>query len=210
MRWSVFLISVCLGCSSSTPKRETSLAEADGAWRARVRASGCRHPSVATSGWPEFVTARRQATIRIPLFLKPDRYQAARESTNARKTGKYPPLASGWNNVDSRTDFAQLGVGVLDSVKLVYPGPAEPEENICIERVDGAQATIFSSNRGARLGVQENAVSSDTAALPPYVAFATMRFPDGLSLRIFGTASTPDQQSQMLAAIRTIRRFHDR
>ena len=210
MRWSVFLTSVCLGCSSSTPKRETSLTEADSAWRARVRAGACRRPSVATSGWAEFVTARRQATIRIPLFLKPDRSQAARESAKARKTGKYPPSASGWNNVDSKSDFAQLGVGVLDSVKLVYPGLPEPEESICIESVDGAQATIFSSNRGVRLGDQENTVSSDTAALPPYLAFATMRFPDGLSLQIFGTASTPDQQSQMLAAIRTIRRFHDR
>lgn len=119
-------------------------------------------------------------------------------------------MASGWNNLDSGIDLAQLGVGVEDSVKLVYPGPAEPEESICIETVDGAQATIFSSNRGARLGGQENTVASDTAALPPYVAFATMRFPDGLSLQIFGTASTRDQQTQMLAAIRTIRRFHDR
>ncbi len=210
MRRFTVLISICLGCSSSAPKREASSAEADSVWRARIGASVCRRPSVATSDWPEFVTARRRATIRIPLFLKPDRFQAARESANARRTGKFPPLASGWNNLDLTTDFAQLGVGVEDSVKLVYPGPAEPEESICIESVDGAQATILSSNRGARIGGQANTVTSDTVTLPPYVAFATMRFPDGLSLQIFGTASTPDQQSQMLAAIRTIRRFHDR
>jgi hypothetical protein len=115
-------------------------------------------------------------------------------------------LASGWNNVDAGGDFAQLGVGVEGSVELAYPGPPEPGESICIEQIGDALATILSSNKGLKV-VPDTAAGGETPApLGPYIVFATIRFADSLSLQILGTASTTDQQNQMLAAIRTIRR----
>ncbi len=209
MKRSFFLVCVCFACNSSAPRSSVQPDAAANAWRARLHASACRRPTMVTAAWPEFLTARRRATIRVPLFLRPDRFQAAAENERARKTGLYPTLASGWNTLETGGAFAQLGVGVDDSVKLVYGGPPEPEESICIENVGGAQATILSSNRGARVGGAQNGTASDDSAAPlgPYIVFATMRFPDGPSLRILGTATTPDQQNQMLAAIRTIRRI---
>jgi hypothetical protein len=205
MKKFFLLLSTALSCSSLASKHESTATEADSVWKARVKASACRRPAVPTSSWAEFVTARRRATIRIPPFLKPDRFQAAAESTNSRRTGKYPVLASGWNNVAAGGDFAQLGVGVQDSVKLAYAGPPEPGESICIEQVGDALATILSSNKGLKV-VRDTASDETAGPLGPYIAFATMRFPDGLSLQVLGTASTIDQQNQMLAAIRTIRR----
>lgn len=207
-----YLIPALLGCTSSSPKGDALSAGFDSAWTERVRASACHRTALATSNWPEFLTARGQVTIRIPPFLPQDRYQAASESAKAGGKRQFPPSASGWNNLQTGRDVAQLGVGVEDSVKLAYPGRPEPDESICIERIDGAQATILSSNRGATTAnSQRTALSGDSVGpLGPYIVFATMRFPDGLSLKIFGTATTPDQQNQMLAAIRTIRRFSNR
>jgi hypothetical protein len=44
----------------------------------------------------------------------------------------------------------------------------------------------------------------------PYIVMAQLRFPDGLSLSIFGDATSRAQQDQMLAAIRTIHRMAKR
>lgn len=206
MKGLLLLISAALGCSSPAPKPESTVARADSVWQARVKAGACHRPSVATSSWPEFVTARRRATIRIPPFLKPDRWQAAAESANSRRTGQYPVLATGWHNLDADSDFAQLGVGVQDSVKLAYPGPPESGESICIEQVGDALATILSSNKGLGVVPSDTARGETPGPLDPYIVFATMRFPDSLSLQVLGTASTLEQQNQMLAAIRTIRR----
>ncbi len=205
-----------MACKSSSQQSANDRATADSAWRARVRSSACRRPAYVTSNWPEFLTAKRSATIRIPPFLRQDRFQAAAESAKARGQKEAPPYATGWNNIDSRDDLAQFAVGREDSVKLAYPGTPEPEESICLETIDGAQATVLASNRGApksNRGVaarKGKALGDSAAPLGPYFVNATMRFPDGLGLLIFGTASTVEQQNQMLAAIRTIRRVSNR
>jgi hypothetical protein len=159
------------------------------------------------------------ATIRIPPFLHQQRWQAAAESAKAGGRKQIPPYATGWDNTDSKEnskEFAQFYAGVVDSVRLVYPGPAEPEESICIEQIDGAQATVAASNRGASskkpasAGSQSRASGDTSAGLGPYVVETTMRYPDGLSFLMYGSASTKEQQDQMLAAMRTIRRVGSR
>ena len=190
-------------------------ADADSLWKERVRAGVCRRPIYATSNWPEFITAKHLATIRVPLWLHQDRYEAASESAKAGERQQLPRYATGWDNTDS-DDFAQFRVGVPDSVNLVYPGPTEPEESICIEQIDGAQATVFASNRGASTTKRggsagsQQATGDSAAPLGPYMVETTMRYPDGVSFWIIGTASTVEQQNQMLASMRTIRRVGNR
>lgn len=208
------MAAALLGCTSShqaskavTSKPDTGSNAAKlsfgltEAWSERIRANTCRRPVYATSSWPEFATARRQVTIRIPPFLPQDRYDAARESAKAGKVAQVPMSASGWNNLQTG-GTAQLTVGVQDSVKLVFSGPVEQEESLCVERIDGAKATVLAYKWTIRPG--------DDVYLGPYIAFANIRFHDGLSLQILGSATTPDQRNQMLAAIRTIRRITKR
>ena len=216
MKRYVILFVIMLGCGTSSQQAVKEGADADSLWKERVRAGVCRRPIYATSNWPEFITAKHLATIRIPPFLHQDRYQAASESAKAGGRLRLPRYATGWDNTDS-DDFAQFRVGVPDSVNLVYPGPAEPEESICIEQIDGAKATVFASNRGASTtkrggssGSQQQATGDSAAPLGPYMVETTMRYPDGVSFLIFGTASTVEQKNQMLASMRTIRRVGNR
>jgi hypothetical protein len=185
-------------------------AAAGSAWQQRVRASVCRRPTYATSDWPEFSTAKGLATIHIPPFLHQQPWEVARES--AKGGGRHiPPYGTAWDNTDS-----QFYVSVPDSVRLIYPGPAEPEESICIESIDGAQATVDGYNRGASAkrpissSSQQRASGDSAGPLGPYMVETTMRYPDGLSVLMYGTASTREQQNQMLAAMRTIRRVRNR
>jgi hypothetical protein len=41
----------------------------------------------------------------------------------------------------------------------------------------------------------------------PYIVMAQLRFPDGLSLEVYADSDERQQQDEMLAAIRTIRRL---
>jgi hypothetical protein len=214
---SYFLLPVIvLGCGTSSQQTVKKNAAADSAWQQRVRAGVCRRPTYATSTWPEFSTAKHLAKVHIPPFLHQERYQAASESTKAGRRQQTPRYATAWDNTDSKDGLAQFYVGVPDSVRLVYPGPAEPEESICIEQIDGAQATVFASNRGASakrptsLSSESRASGDSAAPLGPYMVETTMRYPDGLSFLLYGMASTQEQQNQMLAAMRTIRRIDRR
>jgi hypothetical protein len=147
--------------------------------------------------------------IRIPPFLSPEPYQAAEELAKVGGHKRGPAYAAQWlgNNA------AQFAVYVPKSLKLAYPGPPEPEESICIENIEGAQATVLASNRGAAKKTSPTSTARPTSSpadsagpMPPYTVFASMRFPDGLGLEMYGFASTAEQQNQLLAAIRTIRR----
>jgi len=91
-----------------------------------------------------------------------------------------------------------LTIGPDTSAKLVFTGPLEAEESICVEKIDGASATVMSYKWTIR--------ADDEAYLGPYMALATVRFQDGLTLQVFGAASTRQQREEILAAIRTIRR----
>jgi len=205
---SLFLFPVILvGCGTSSQGVVKDDAAADSAWQQRVRVSVCRRPIDKTSEWPEFGTAKHQATIRIPPSLRQQPWEAASESAKAGGRQQVPRYGTAWDNT-----YSQFYVSVLDSVKLVYPGPAEPEESICIERIDGARATIASSNRGGSVkrpissNSQPRASGDSAGPLGPYMVETTMRYPDGLSVLMYGTASTKEQQNQMLAAMRTFRR----
>jgi hypothetical protein len=210
MKWFLLLALVPLACNSSSQESRPLTGKSDreqtqqvasfgitDAWKERVRANTCHRPVYSTSSWPEFVTGKGQLTIRVPRFLPQDRYEAARESAKAGRVPQGRRSASGWNNLP--TANAQLSLGVQDSVKLVFSGPVEQEERLCLERIDGAEATVLSYKWTIHPG--------DDAYLGPYIAFANMRFPDGLSLQVLGSASTPEQRDQMLAAIRTIHRI---
>jgi hypothetical protein len=212
-----FTIAVlALTCRSPGPQSaKARAAVADSVWKARVISSVCRSPAYVTSNWPSFLTANGTATIRIPAFLRQDQFQPAAEPGKANGRRKLPPYASEWQNIDSGGDLAQLSLGVRDSVRLAYPGVPEPEESICLEKIDGAQATLLAYNHGAArsngaaVGQRARAAGDSAASLGSYWVDATMRFPDGIGLSIVGAANTVEQQNQMLAAIRTIRRVNN-
>jgi hypothetical protein len=146
--------------------------------------------------WPEFAAARRAITVRIPPFFRQDPYDPALKTAGAATLN--PPSASGWG-AKPGIGSAQLTIGRQDSVELVFTGPKEAEESLCVETIDGANATIMSYKWTIHPG--------DDVYLGPYMAFANVRFPDGLALQIFGNGRTREQQDQMLAAIRSIRRI---
>ena len=211
------MFAFLLGCSSPNPRTArqrnegASVAAADSVWKARLLSSKCRRPpTYAVAKWPEFLTAKRQATIRVPTFLAQEPYQAAQELAHAGGRKEDPPYGTQWFSAGQNDGFAQLSVSAIDSVKLVYPGPPEPEESICLEQIDGARATVLDSNRSAaprQAGESSNGGSTeDSVGLGPYVVFATMRFPDGLALQVLGTATSVAQKNELLAAIRTIHR----
>jgi hypothetical protein len=215
-----FTIAVlALMCRSPSPQsaKERAVA-ADSLWKARVRSSACRRPAYVTSDWPAFLTAKGTATIRIPPFLGQDQFQAAPESAKANGQRKPPPYKTRWGYHDSRSNLVQFSLSVEDSVKHAYAGVPEREESICVETIDGAQATVlaYTDNRGAAgsngaaVGDPGMAAGDSASAVGPYFVAAAMRFPDGLALEIDGAANTIGQQNQMLAAIRTIRRVSNR
>jgi len=194
----LFLIAAAIPCSPSASKSQTvsNNAMSDSVWRKRLRDSPCHRPSVTTSKWPEFASARRAIKVRIPPFFRQNPYDPALKTPGA--VTLKPPSASAWDT-KSEASFAQLTIGTRDSVKLVFTGANEAEESLCVETIDGADATIMSYKWTIHLG--------DDSYLGPYIAFANVRFHDGLGLQIFGSGSTAEQQEQMLAAIRSIRRI---
>jgi hypothetical protein len=209
------LAGFVLACRSINQESANVMVPGDSAWSARVRSSVCRRPAYETANWTEFLTAKRSATIRVPPFLRRDRFQAAADSTSPHSQNKAPAYAAAWNDFDSGDQSAQFAVGVDDSVTLAFPGNAEPDESICLETIGGAQATVLAYSRGAARptpgSLRLKGAAGDSAdRLGPYLVNATIRFSDGLGLLIFGTASTLEQQNQMLAAIRTIRRVRNR
>jgi len=94
---------------------------------------------------------------------------------------------------------AQLAISIVDAVTLAYGGDKMPEESECREQIGQAQAIVFSFNQSVEVG--------DMAYVGPYIIMAQLRFPDGLSLDLFADAAKREQQDEMLAAIRTIRRI---
>jgi hypothetical protein len=194
----LFLIAAAISCSPSASKSQaaSNKATSDSVWRKRLRDSPCRRPSVTTLKWPEFAAARRAITVRIPPFFRQDPYDPALKTAGAATLN--PPSASGWG-AKPGIGSAQLTIGRQDSVELVFTGPKEAEESLCVETIDGANATIMSYKWTIHPG--------DDVYLGPYMAFANVRFPDGLALQIFGNGRTREQQDQMLAAIRSIRRI---
>jgi hypothetical protein len=210
---------LALTCRSPSPQsaKERAVA-ADSLWKARVRSSACRRPAYATSNWPAFLTAKGTATIRIPPFLGQDQFRAAPESAKVKGQRKLPPNTTRWYYDDSHSNLVDFSLDVEDSVKLAYAGVPEREESICVETIDGAQATVLAytykrgatGSNGAALGDRGRAAGDTASARGPYFVTAAMRFPDGLALEIDGAANTIEQQNQMLAAIRTIRRVSNR
>jgi hypothetical protein len=193
----LFSIAAAIPCSPSASKSQapSNKTTSDSVWRKRLRDSPCRRPSVTTLKLPEFAAARRTITVRIPPFFRQDPYDPALKTAGATLN---PPSASGWG-AKPGIGSAQLTIGRQDSVKLVFTGPREAEESLCVETIDGANATIISYEWTIHPG--------DDGYLGPYIAFANVRFPDGLALQIFGQGSTREQQDQVLAAIRSIRRI---
>jgi len=194
----LFLIAAAIPCSPSASKSQvaSNKATSDSVWRKRLRGSPCRRPSITTSNWPEFAAARRTITVRIPPSFRQDPYDPALKTAGASTLT--PPSASAWGATPG-IGFVQFTIGRQDSVKLVFPGPREAEESLCLETIDGANATITSYKWTIHPG--------DDGYLGPYMVFANVLFQDGLALRIFGQGSTKEQQEQMLAAIRSIRRM---
>lgn len=220
MNFPRVLVSAVLLACSRAPAADTDTdtvqlpVNADSVWNARLRSSVCRRPSVPTSKWPQFLTGDRTVLIRIPPFLSQAPYQVAQESAKGGQQHGIPYGTQWFSEKDP--GFAQFSVSAVRSVKLVYPGGPEPEESICLEDVAGAKATILASNRGvasktAGASTAGQSSPADTAGpLGPRIVFATMRFPDGLSLQILGTTTTAEQQNELLAAIRTINRVAKR
>lgn len=194
----LLLIAAAIPCSPSASKSQeaSNRATSDSAWRKRLRDSPCRRPSATTLEWPEFAAGRRTITVRIPPFFRQDPYDPALRTSGA--AALKPPSASGWD-AKSGNGSAQLTIGRQDSVKLVFTRPKEAEESLCVETIDGADATIISYKWTIHPG--------DDSYMGPYMVLANVRFPDRLALQIFGQASTREQQDQMLAAIRSIRRI---
>lgn len=195
-------VVIALACTSSRLKLSESADStfrSDSLWKARLRKAPCRRPSLETTHWLEFTTARRQVGIRIPPDFRQDPYDPALKTSG--DVGRVPPNASAWGSKPGSPDV-QLTIGPDTSVKLVFAGPLEAEEGFCVESIDGARATIMSYKWTIRPG--------DDGYLGPYMALASLRFQDGLALRIFGAASTREQREEILAAIRTIRRIPSR
>jgi hypothetical protein len=195
---TLFLIAAAIPCGPSASKSQVApnKATSDSVWRKRLLNSPCRRPSIKTLKWPEFAAARRTITVRIPPSFRQDPYDPALKTAGARTL--VPPSASAWGAAPG-IDFVQLTIGRQDSVKLVFPGPRESEESLCLETIDGANATIASYKWTIHPG--------DDGYLGPYIVFANVLFQDGLALRIFGQGSTKEQQDQMLAVVRSIRRM---
>ncbi len=187
-----------MSCIPSAPKKLAvpNHAASDSVWRKRLRDSPCHRPSVVTSTWPEFAAARRTIIVRIPPSFRQDPYDPSLKIAGASTL--IPPSASAWGAAPG-IGFVQLTIGRQDSVKLVFMGRKEADENLCVETIGGADATIASYKWTIHPG--------DDSYLGPYMVFANVRFPDGLALQVFGQSNAQEQQEEMLAVIRSIRRI---
>jgi hypothetical protein len=194
----VFLIAAAIACSPAVSKSQAvpTKGPLDSAWRKRLQDGPCRRPTITTSKWPEFAAARRTITVRIPPSFRQDPYDPALKTADVATL--HPPSGSGWGD-KAGIGSAQLTIGRQDSVKLVFTRPREAEESLCVEIIDGANATIISYKWTIHPG--------DDGYMGPYMVLANVRFPDGLALQVFGQGKTREQQNQMLAAIRSIRRM---
>ena len=134
----------------------------------------------------------------MPVWFKRDSAVAHVDSVRAA-AGDTAPRASLLETNQLGVPRAGLSIRVVSAVTLAYGGDKLPEESECRERIGGAQAIIFSFNQAVEVG--------DMAYVGPYIIMAQLRFPDGLSLDVFADSEKREQQDEMLAAIRTIRRI---
>jgi hypothetical protein len=193
-----FLLAFLISCGSrpkSKPFSSKELGLEPVGWKERLQHSPCVRPKIATRGWPLFVTRHQEVTLRIPPSLHQDPYDPARKQPGADTTKPTP--ASSWTH-NKGIGNVQFTIVAVDTASLEWLTPLEAEESICVETVDGASATIMSYKWTIRPG--------DDVYLGPYMAVAVLRFPDGLSLRVFAQAADREQRDQILAAIRSITR----
>lgn len=158
----------------------------------------CRQPTIKTATWTEWSLPRSSVALRMPPWFKRDAAEAHVDSVHAA-AGDTALTSSLLTTNQLGVPRAQLSIRVVDAVTLAYGGDKVPEESECREEIGGAQAIIFSFNRSVEVG--------DMAYVGPYIILAQLRFPDGLSLDVFADSEKREQQDEMLAAIRTIRRI---
>ncbi len=163
-----------------------------------TRTIPCRRPTMPTAAWTERSLPRSSVAVRMPQWFKRDAAEARVDSVRAAAGDT--ALTSTLLETNQRgVPRAQLNINVVDAVTLNYGGDKMPEENECREKIGEAQAIVFSFNQSVEVG--------DMASVGPYIILAQLRFPDGLSLDVFADSEKREQQEEMLAAIRTIRRI---
>lgn len=163
-----------------------------------TRTIPCRRPTIATAGWTEWSLPRSSVAVRMPQWFKRDAAEARVDSVRAAAGDT--ALTSTLLETNQRgVPRAQLNINIVDAVTLNYGGDKMPEESECREKIGEAQAIVFSFNQSVEVG--------DMASVGPYIILAQLRFPDGLSLDVFADSEKREQQEEMLAAIRTIRRI---
>lgn len=163
-----------------------------------TRAIPCRLPTITTADWNESRLSRVPIALRTPPWFKRGVAEAHVDSLRSahRDTALTGTLLE---TNELGVPRAQLDLNVVDSVTLAYRSDKMPEESECREQIGGAQAIVFSFNQSLEVG--------DMAYVGPYIIMAQLRFPDGLSLEVFADSEQREQQDEMLAAIRTIRRI---
>jgi hypothetical protein len=158
----------------------------------------CRRSTITTSTWTEWSLPRSSVALRMPAWFKRDPVEARIDSV--RRAGGDTALTSSLLATNQPgVPRAQLSISVVDAVTLAYGGAEVPEESECREQIGKAEAIVFSFNQSVEVG--------DMAYVGPYIIVAQIRFPDGFSLEVFADAEKREQQEEMLAAIRTIRRI---
>ena len=164
----------------------------------RPRTIPCRRPSLTTSAWTEWNLPRSSIALRMPPWFKRDPAEAHVDSVRAA-AGDTSLTSTLLATNQLGVPRAQLTINIVDTVTLTYSGDKVPEESECREQIGKGQAIVFSFNESVEVG--------DMAYLGPYIILAQMRFPDGLSLELFADTEKREQQDEILAAIRTIRRI---
>lgn len=163
-----------------------------------TRTIPCRRPTITMTDWSESRLSRVPIALRMPPWFRRDLAEAHVDSLRSAAGDTALTLTSLATN-GIGVPRAQLVITVVDSVTLAFGGDRRPEESECHEEIDGAQAIVFSFNQSIEVG--------DMAYVGPYIISAQLRFRDGLSLEVFAGADKREQQDEMLAAIRTIRRI---
>jgi hypothetical protein len=166
---------------------------------AHLSAPKCLRPAMSmTMGWPATSSPRLPITLRLPGDFPRDTGGVQGYEDSLRRAGKAPANAALWRAGQE----AQLSIQVLTASapdgRLFGPEDADtlPEASTCLERIGGARAWVQSYNKIQWVGEGQYG---------PYVVAAQLRFPGGVIISAFGYADTRTRQSQMLAAIRTIR-----
>jgi 5-hydroxyisourate hydrolase-like protein (transthyretin family) len=163
-----------------------------------TRTIPCRRPTIVTASWYESRLSRVPIALRMPRWFKRESAEAHVDSLRLT-TGDTALTGTSLTTNKLGVPRAALDINVVDAVTLAYAGDKMPEESECHEQIGGAQAVVFSFNQSVAVG--------DMAYVGPYIILAQLRFPDGLSLDVFGDAEKREQQDDMLTAIRTIRRI---